>query len=106
LNKNDKERFPASIINLIALKKTIADEVLNENFEQIKKSRKLYRSIMIALGRDLSGEIMDYIISNSNEKGKILSNFSDEEIQSFVDKSAPLKTIKQIQIMETSEDEQ
>jgi hypothetical protein len=106
LNENDKERFPASIINLIALKKTIADEVLNENFEQIKKSRKLYRSIMIALGRDLSDEIMDYIISNSNNKGKILSKFTNDEIISFVNQSAPLKIIKQIQIMETSEDEQ
>lgn len=106
LNKNDKERFPASIINLIALKKTITNEVLNENFEQIKKSRKLYRSIMIALGRDLSDEIMDYIISNSNNKGKILSKFTNEEIISFVNQSAPLKTIKQIEIIETLEDEQ
>lgn len=106
LDENDKEKFPASIINLIALKKTINNEDFNKDFEQIKKSRKLYRSIMIALGRDLSDEIMDYIISNSNEKGKILSKFSNEEIQNFVDRSAPLRTIKQIQITQASEDEQ
>ena len=61
---------------------------------------------MIALGRDLSDEIMDYIISNSNNKGKILSKFTNEEIISFVNQSAPLKTIKQIEIIETLEDEQ
>lgn len=106
LNENDKERFPASIINLIALKNTINSEVLNESFEQIKNSRKLYRSIMIALGRDLSDEIMDYIMTNSYEKGKILCKFSNEEIKSIVNLSAPLRTVKQIQIVEALEDEQ
>jgi len=106
LNENDKERFPATTINLIALRETINSEVLNGCFDQIKKCRKLYRSIMIALGRDLSDEIMDYIISHLNAKGKILSRFTNEEIQSLVNQSAPLKIIKQIKIIETSEDEQ
>lgn len=106
LNENDKERFPASISNLLALKNAIKSQVLDANFEQIKKCRKLYRSIMISLGRDLSDEIMDYIISNSKVKGKILDKFSDEEIHSFVNQSAPLRTVKQINIVQGPDDEQ
>lgn len=103
LNKNDKEKFPAAIGNLLALKKTIHSDVLDTSFEQIKRSRKSYRSIMIALGRDLSDELMDYIISK--KKGKILRRFHESEIESFVTRSAPLRTIKQIQITEASEDD-
>lgn len=106
LTENDKEKFPASITNLIALKNTINSQDLNHNFDQIKRNRKLYRSIMIALGRDFSDEIMDYIISVSKKKGEILSKFSNEEIQSFINKSSPLRTIKQVRIIETTEDDQ
>ena len=54
-----------------AVKKTINSPGLDEKFESIKRSRKSYRSIMIALGKDMSREIMDYIMSGSKIKGKI-----------------------------------
>ena len=59
---------------------------------------------MIVLGRDLSDEVMDYVISEGKVKGKILSRFSDDEINSFINQAAPLRKIKSISITE-EEDE-
>lgn len=105
LSLNDKDLFPSQILNLIAIKKTIDCNVFNNKFDDIKHSKKAYRSIMIALGRDLSDEIMDYIISNKKITGKILEQFSEEQIAKFIDASAPLQTIEKIQILENCEHE-
>ena len=59
----------------------------------------MYRSIMIALGRDLSDEIMEYIISNNREKGILLSEFSDAEIKALIKTNAKLRTIKTINMI-------
>jgi len=58
---------------------------------------------MIALGRDLSDEIMDYI--TNKRKGTILDSFSDIEVKSLADKSAPLRIVEQILITEENESE-
>ena len=105
LNSNDKNLFPAQISNLIAIKKTIDSQEFDEMFKNIKHSKKAYRSIMIALGRDLSDEIMDYIISNKKVIGEILQRFSEEQIAKFINTSAPLRTIKTIRIIENCEHE-
>lgn len=101
LNPNDRDLFPAQLINLIAIKKTVKNNKIDQHFDSIKKCKSFYRSIMIALGRDLSDEIMDYILSNKKNKGNILERFSDEQIQSFIKESAPLKTIKSIEIIKS-----
>lgn len=103
LTKEDKERFPNSAKNLIAIKLTLNDSHLDENFESIKRSKRFYRGIMISLGRDLSDDVMDYIASNGKSIGKILSNFTDEEIKLFIQKAAPERTIKHISITEEDE---
>ena len=105
LNISDKDFFPSQIINLIAIKRTINCDILNSKFDEIKRSKKAYRSIMIALGRDLSDEIMDYIISNKKVVGKILQRFNYEQITKFINESAPLQTVKNIQILENCEHE-
>lgn len=105
LNSNDKNLFPAQISNLIAIKKTINSQKFDEKFKNIKHSKKAYRSIMIALGRDLSDEIMDYIISTKKVIGEILQRFSEEQIAEFINTSAPLRTIKTIRIIENCENE-
>ena len=102
LNINDKERFPSSDKNLLAIKTTINEEILNVNFESIKKSKKFYRGIMISLGRDLSDEVMDYIVSKS-KIGKILLKFTKDEIHAFVQKAAPIRIIKNISVTEEDE---
>jgi hypothetical protein len=105
LSLEDKDLFPSQTLNLIAIKKTIDCDVFNNSFDDIKRCKKAYRSIMIALGRDLSDEIMDYIISDKKAIGKILEQFSEEQIAKFIDASAPLQTIEKIQILENCEHE-
>lgn len=100
LSEEDREKFPASIKNLIAVKKTINNLELDEKFDSIKRSRKSYRSIMIALGKDMSSEIMEYIITEPKVKGKILEQFSDLQISKFIDANAPIRKIKKIEIVE------
>jgi hypothetical protein len=103
LTKDDKERFPNSANNLIAIKSTLNDPILNDNFESIKRSKRFYRGIMISLGRDLSDDVMDYIVSGGKRIGKILSNFTEDEIEIFIQKAAPERTIKNISITEEDE---
>lgn len=100
LSEEDREKFPASIKNLLAVKKTINNLELDEKFDSIKRSRKSYRSIMIALGKDMSSEIMGYIITEPKVKGKILAQFSDTQISKFIDANAPKRIIKEIGIVE------
>ena len=103
MTKDDKERFPNSANNLIAIKSTLNDPILNDNFESIKRSKRFYRGIMISLGRDLSDDVMEYIVSGGKSIGKILSNFTKDEIEIFIQKAAPERTIKNISITEEDE---
>lgn len=103
LNLNDRDLFPSQTLNLIAIKETINDSVFNDNLSLVKKNKKLYRSIMIALGRDLSDEVMDYIISDKQKIGNILSRFTREQIDRIIDSNAPLETIKSIRIIDPND---
>jgi len=105
LNIDDKVLFPSQTLNLIAIKETIDCPVFKENLSNFKRSRKLYRSIMIALGRDLSDETMDYIISGMHVTGKILSRFTKEQISRIIDANAPIETINSINIIESREND-
>lgn len=90
----ERDKFPSSENSLYAVKQLINDDNLNINFRQVVESRRVYRGIMLSLGRNLSDEVMDYIISSKRKKGKMLSTFSDSEIQLFLSESLPLLTIK------------
>lgn len=105
LNIDDQVLFPSEIINLIAIKETTKCQILNENFGIVKHNRRLYRGIMIALGRDMSDEITDYIISEKRVVGNILSRFTTSQIDSMIDANAPLRTIKKIKIIESTDNE-
>ena len=93
LNKQDKERFPHSDNELKAMRLLFDDERLNKTFSELLRVKRFYRGLMISLGRDLSDEVMDYIISERSIKGKMLSKFETEEINSFVKSAAPVRTI-------------
>ena len=95
-----KERFPNSTKNLIAIKETLNDEKLNQYFDSIKQSKRFYCGAIIALGRDLSDDVMDYIVSKGKEIGRILSKFTNDEIKSFIQTAAPERIIKTISITE------
>lgn len=103
LNPNDKERFPNSNKELKAIKELVNDAALSENYATLLRVKGFYRGLMISLGRDLSDDVMDYIISEGKKKGKMLSKFNTEEIKSFVKSAFP---IRKIEFKEVTEDEE
>jgi len=90
----ERDKFPSSENSLLSIKQLINCSILNSNFKKVIEARRLYRGIMLSLGRNLSDEVMDYVLSNKKIKGKILQTFTDSEVHTFVDKSMPLLTIK------------
>ena len=103
LNKDSSVKFPQKKKDLKAIASCLNNSVLNSHLSSIIKSKETYSGLMIALGRDLSDEIMDYILYN--KKGQILTSFSDAEIATITDNSAPLRTINNISITEEDESE-
>lgn len=103
LNMNDKERFPHNDKELIAIKNLVNNEQLNQVFIRLLKVKKFYRGIMIKLGRDLSDDVMDYIMTEGRNKGVILSNFENSEIESFIKTAAPIRKIERKTITEDEE---
>ncbi len=105
LDLNNNNMFPHSIENLRAIQKTIKNAKFDSEFTRILKCRKLYRGIMISLGHNLSEELNDYIISKKKIKGEFLQKFSDNQIDVFLKHTAPIRTIKNIEISERGMDE-
>ena len=103
LNPKSSVKFPHKQRDLLVINRTIKNKSLETKISAVLKSRSTYNGIMIALGRDLSDEVMEFIMNKS--KGLILGSFSESEIQSFVNTSAPLRKVKNIQITEEDESE-
>ena len=103
LNETDKERFPHSNNELKAIKQLVDDEELNTSYAALLRVKGFYRGLMISLGRDLSDDVMDFIISEGKNKGKMLSKFEIEEINSFVKSAAPIRTIQSKAITDDDE---
>jgi hypothetical protein len=103
LNKEDKERFPHSDNELKAMRLLFDDEILNKTFAELLRVKRFYRGLMISLGRDLSDDVMEFIISEGKVKGKMLSKFETEEINSFVKSAAPVRTIVSKEITDDEE---
>ena len=98
INAESNVKFPQKPKDLLVLKKAINSDCLNKNFGEIRKSRSAYNGIMIALGRDFSDEISDFI--QIKKKGKLLNQFSEKQILIFVDQNAKERTIKTIKAIE------
>jgi len=103
LNETDKERFPHSNNELKAIKQLVDDEELNTAYAALLRVKGFYRGLMISLGRDLSDDVMDFIISEGKNKGKMLSKFETEEINSFVNSAAPERIIQSKEITDDDE---
>lgn len=86
---NSNTKFPQNVKPL--------KNILGNDYQQILKSKRNYNSIMIALGRNLSDEISDYIITGA--KGELLKQFDDDSIKAISEHNMPIKTIKQIEII-------
>lgn len=98
IKEESNVKFPQKPKDLLVLKKAINSDYLNENFGEIRKSRSAYNGIMIALGRDFSDEISDYI--RIKKKGKLLKQFSEQQIQQFVNQNAKERIIKTIKAID------
>ncbi len=98
INAESNVKFPQKPKDLLVLKKVINSDCLNKKFGELRKSRSAYNGIMIALGRDFSDEISDYI--RIKKKGKLLKQFTAKQIQQFVDQNAKERIIKTIKAID------
>jgi len=100
-NINSNVKFPQRKKDLSVLRKAIDSIILNENYSNILKYRSGYNRIMISLGRKFSGEITEYILTK--KKGQFLQQFSEIQIQQFVNQNAKERTIKSIKAIENEQ---
>jgi hypothetical protein len=89
-----KRKFPMYNTDLRSILKLASKEIM---FDQIKKSKRLYNSTMIALGRGIKQEFQQFL--QKKTVGEILQKkgFTNKEtLQKFIDEWMPLLTIKNI----------
>ena len=101
INLDSVVKFPQRKKDLFVLKKAINSNLLNNSFSEILKCRRLFNGIMIALGRDFSDEITDYF--QNKIKGKLLKQFSEIQIQQFVDQNLKERIIKTIKVIDNEQ---
>ena len=85
-----QRKFPMFNTDLRAILKVVGKELL---YEQIKKSKRLYNSTMIALGRGVKQELQQFL--REGVVGEILrkKSFTKKTLQKFIDEYMPLLTI-------------
>jgi len=101
INTNSNIKFPQNKKDLSVLRKSINSELLNDNFNDVLKYRIGFNRIMKSLGRRFSSEISDFI--QNKKKGKLLMQFSAEQIQQFVDQNAKERIIKTIKVIDNEQ---
>lgn len=89
-----QRKFPMFNTDLRAILKVAGKELM---YEQIKKSKRLYNSTMIALGRGVKQELHQFL--KDKTVGEILQkkSFTKETLQKFIDEYMPLLTITKIE---------
>lgn len=89
-----QRKFPMFNSDLRAILQLSGNELL---YEEIKKSKRLYNSTMIALGRGIKQELKQFL--KEKKIGDILQKkgFSKETLQKFIDECMPLLTITKIE---------
>ena len=89
-----QRKFPMFNNDLRAILKVAGKELM---YEQIKKSKRLYNSTMIALGRGVKQELHQFL--KDKTVGEILQkkSFTKETLQKFIDEYMPLLTITKIE---------
>lgn len=99
---NGKRKFPMYDSDLKAIC-FLADEIIPEKkipqtiFPILKKSKRLYNSTMITLGRNLKQELQQFL--KDKTVGEILQkkDFTVDALQEFINKYMPLLTITKIE---------
>lgn len=101
LNTDSIVKFPKKNKDLNVLKKVVNSNLLTDNLNEIKRSNSKFNGIINSLGRKFSGEITEYILTK--KKGQFLQQFSDIQIQQFVNQNAKERTIKSIKAIENEQ---
>lgn len=92
-----KTMFPMRRADLNAILKLTKDQKLAEGMTRLLKYKRIYHSIMISLGKNLRGEICNYL--QTKKIGNILrKDFTSETLNNFINMYMPLKTVKKIEI--------
>src|SRR5690606_28293270 len=98
LRDDCKIKFPQERRDILAIIKTVGNAELNNNIGVVIALKKEYHGRLNKAGRNFSNEIDHYILTK--EKGKMLDWLSDEHIEHIVSNGAPLRTIKNIQLID------
>jgi len=96
INIDSNLKFPQKRKDLNVLRKAISNQIFDDNFNRILDARTKYNGAMIALGRDLSDEVSEFI--KTQKKGELLKRLSDDQIREMINQNAPLKTVKSIKL--------
>jgi len=89
-------KFPKSDKALKAIYELSKDIRLGNSVGFILKSKRIYNSTLISLGRDLKDEIKNFLIEGSI--GEIIqkNNITPDTLRKVIDKQMPMKKIKKI----------
>lgn len=98
LHLQNKTKFPKSKIDFSAIVKTVNNDELNNNWKFIMETNKEYLGTLNHKGRKFADEIDNYILTK--EKGEMLGWLSDNHIEKIITDGAPLRTIKEIKILD------
>lgn len=95
---NGKTKFPKSDKAIKAIYEISKDIRLGLSFNDILKSKRIYNSTMISLGRDLKEEIKNFLANG--KIGEIIqkNNITPETLRKVIDEQMPLRKIKDISI--------
>lgn len=97
-------KFPMFDSDIRAILRVAQIEDENDIYLSIKRSKRLYNSTMIALGRGIKQELQIFLTKGI--VGDLLQkkHFTKETLQSFIDKNMPLLKVTDIEITNTNEE--
>lgn len=91
-----KIKFPQSNKAIKAIYELSKDINLGLSLNDILKSKRIYNSTMISLGRDLKEEIMNFLIDGNVGEIMQKNNITPETLRKVIDEQMPLRKIKNI----------
>ncbi|MBI5806773.1 MAG: hypothetical protein HZA74_00090 [Ignavibacteriales bacterium] len=91
-----KTKFPKSDKAIKAIYEISRDLELGLSFNDIMKSKRIYNSTMISLGRDLKEEIKNFLTDGNIGEIMQKNNITQETLRKVIDEQMPLRKIKNI----------
>lgn len=91
-----KTKFPKRDKAIKAIYELSKDMKLGLSFDDILKSKRIYNSTMISLGRDLKEEIKSFLTDGNIGEIMQKNNITPETLRKVIDEQMPLRKIKNI----------